>query len=75
MYTMGTLLQHGNVEQKKRYLPRIATGELRLQAFGVTEPNAGSGINPDSDDGRLAKAITMSSTARRFLSLGCFNRT
>ncbi len=42
MYTMGTLLRHGNDEQKKRYLPKIATGELRLQAFGVTEPNAGS---------------------------------
>src|SRR5436190_10657963 len=42
MYTMGTLLRHGNDEQKKRYLPKIATDELRLQAFGVTEPNAGS---------------------------------
>ena len=42
MYTMGTLLRHGNEDQKKRYLPKIATGELRLQAFGVTEPNAGS---------------------------------
>ena len=42
MYTMGTLLRHGNAEQKKRYLPRIANGELRLQAFAVTEPNAGS---------------------------------
>jgi acyl-CoA dehydrogenase len=42
MYTMGTLLRHGNQQQKKRYLPRIATGELRLQAFGVTEPDAGS---------------------------------
>ena len=42
MYTMGTLLRHGNEEQKKRYLPQIATGALRLQAFGVTEPNAGS---------------------------------
>jgi len=42
MYTMGTLLRHGNEEQKKRYLLKIATGELRLQAFGVTEPNAGS---------------------------------
>jgi acyl-CoA dehydrogenase len=42
MYTMGTLLRHGNDEQKKRYLPQIATGELRLQAFGVTEPDAGS---------------------------------
>ena len=42
MYTMGTLLRHGNEEQKRRYLPQIARGELRLQAFGVTEPNAGS---------------------------------
>ena len=42
MYTMGTLLKHGSEEQKKRYLPKIAAGELRLQAFGVTEPNAGS---------------------------------
>jgi acyl-CoA dehydrogenase len=42
MYTMGTLLRHGNNEQKKRYLPQIATGELRLQAFAVTEPDAGS---------------------------------
>jgi acyl-CoA dehydrogenase len=42
MYTMGTLLRHGSAEQKKRYLPKIAAGELRLQAFAVTEPNAGS---------------------------------
>ena len=42
MYTMGTLLRHGNEEQKTRYLPKIASGELRLQAFAVTEPNAGS---------------------------------
>src|SRR5919198_5713249 len=42
MYLMGTLLRHGSEEQKRRYLPGIATGELRLQAFGVTEPNAGS---------------------------------
>src|SRR5678815_3176771 len=42
MYTMGTRLRHGNADQKKRYLPKIATGELRLQAFGVTEPDAGS---------------------------------
>ena len=42
MYIMGTVLRHGSEAQKKRYLPRIATGELRLQAFGVTEPNAGS---------------------------------
>ncbi|EKE72300.1 acyl-CoA dehydrogenase family protein [Oceanibaculum indicum] len=42
MYTMGTLLRHGNEAQKKQYLPKIATGELRLQAFGVTEPTAGT---------------------------------
>jgi acyl-CoA dehydrogenase len=42
MYTMGTLLRHGSAEQKERWLPRIAAGELRLQAFGVTEPTAGS---------------------------------
>jgi acyl-CoA dehydrogenase len=42
MYTMGTILRHGNAEQKERYLPKIATGELRLQAFGVTEPTSGT---------------------------------
>lgn len=42
MYIMGTLLKYGSEEQKQRYLPGIATGQLRLQAFGVTEPNAGS---------------------------------
>ncbi len=42
MYIMGTVLRHGSEAQKKQYLPKIATGELRLQAFGVTEPNAGS---------------------------------
>jgi acyl-CoA dehydrogenase len=42
MYTMGTLLRHGSEDQKRRYLPRIAAGELRLQAFGVTEPTVGS---------------------------------
>ena len=42
MYMMGTILRHGSEEQKQRYLPRIASGELRLQAFGVTEPTAGS---------------------------------
>ncbi len=41
MYVMGTLLRHGSEEQKRSYLPRIAAGELRLQAFGVTEPTAG----------------------------------
>jgi alkylation response protein AidB-like acyl-CoA dehydrogenase len=42
MYTMGTLLRHGSAAQKAEYLPKIASGELRLQAFGVTEPTAGT---------------------------------
>jgi acyl-CoA dehydrogenase len=42
MYVMGTILRHGSDEQKGRWLPRIAAGELRLQAFAVTEPNVGS---------------------------------
>ena len=42
MYIMGTLLRHGSEEQKRRYLPKIATGELRLQAFAVTEPTTGT---------------------------------
>ncbi len=42
MYTMGTLLRHGSEAQKRRWLPEIAAGRLRLQAFGVTEPGAGS---------------------------------
>jgi acyl-CoA dehydrogenase len=42
MYTMGTLLRHGSDEQKRKYLPDIASGALRMQAFGVTEPTTGS---------------------------------
>jgi acyl-CoA dehydrogenase len=42
MYTMGTILRHGSPEQKSRWLPKIASGELRLQAFGVTEPTSGT---------------------------------
>jgi acyl-CoA dehydrogenase len=42
MYNMGTLLRHGSDEQKRRYLPKIATGELRLQSMGVTEPTTGT---------------------------------
>jgi acyl-CoA dehydrogenase len=42
MYTMGTILRHGSPEQKQRWLPKLADGSLRLQAFGVTEPTAGS---------------------------------
>lgn len=42
MYIMGTLMRHGSAEQKRKYLPEIAAGRLRLQAFGVTEPTSGS---------------------------------
>ena len=42
MYTMGTVLRHGSEEQRRAWLPRIAAGDVRLQAFGVTEPEAGS---------------------------------
>src|SRR6478736_1499970 len=42
MYVMGTILRHGSAAQKQAYLPKIASGELRLQAFGVTEPTAGT---------------------------------
>ena len=42
MYTMGTVLKHGSDAQKNEYLPKIATGEIRLQAFGVTEPTSGT---------------------------------
>ncbi|WP_342574521.1 acyl-CoA dehydrogenase family protein [Solibacillus sp. FSL K6-1781] len=42
MYTMGTILRHGSPAQKEKYLPKIADGSLRLQAFGVTEPNTGT---------------------------------
>ena len=42
MYNMGTLVRHGSAEQKQKYLPKIATGELRLQSMGVTEPTTGT---------------------------------
>lgn len=42
LYTMGTILRHGSLQQKREYLPGIASGELRLQAFGVTEPTSGT---------------------------------
>ena len=42
MYTMGTVLRHGSDEQKAKWLPGVASGKLRLQAFGVTEPTSGT---------------------------------
>jgi acyl-CoA dehydrogenase len=62
MYTMGTILRHGSEEQKVRYLPEIAAGTVRLQAFGVTEPVAGS------DTGRIT--TTAERSGSRFLANG-----
>jgi acyl-CoA dehydrogenase len=55
MYTMGTILRHGSDDQKQRYLPRIAAGELRLQAFGVTEPTVGSDTTSIETAARLSE--------------------
>jgi alkylation response protein AidB-like acyl-CoA dehydrogenase len=52
MYPMGTLLRHGNDAQKSRWLPLVASGELRLQAFGVTEPTSGSDMLSLATTGR-----------------------
>ena len=54
MYTMGTLLRHGSEEQKQRYLPGIADGRLRLQAFAVTEPSSGTDTTALRTSARLA---------------------
>ena len=53
MYTMGTLLRHGSEAQKRRYLPRIADGSLRLQSFGVTEPTSGTDTSALRTSARL----------------------
>ena len=59
MYIMGTLLRHGSEEQKRRYLPRHRrSGELRLQAFGVTEPTTGSDTT-QAEDARRAQGTTI----------------
>ena len=64
MYTMGTVLRHGSAAQKERCLPAIAAGELRLQAFGVTEPTAGTDTL-SLRTAAVATATATSSTARR----------
>ena len=64
MYTMASILKHGSPDQKQSYLPRIAAGELRLQSFGITEPDAGS-ETPRIKTFAPARAITTSSTARK----------
>ena len=64
MYIMGTILRHGSPAQKQHYLPKIATGELRLQAFGVTEPTSAP-TPPASAPPPGGRATPTSSTARR----------
>jgi len=64
MYIMGSLLRNGSDAQKKKYLPKIATGELRLQAFGVTEPTAGTDTTSIRTTA-TARATATSSTARK----------
>ena len=65
MYIMGTLLRHGSEAQKAQYLPKIASGELRLQAFGVTEPTSGTDTSSLKTFAKRDGDDTTSSTARR----------
>ena len=67
MYNMGTLLRHGSEAQKQRYLPKIASGELRLQSMGVTEPTTGTETvsSGQRERGTKSKAFSSSSPARR----------
>jgi acyl-CoA dehydrogenase len=68
MYVMGTLLRHGSEEQKRRLLPAIARGEIRLQAFGVTEPGAGSDTTKLQTFARKAKDRYVVSGKKAFIS-------
>ena len=65
MYVMGTLLRHGSDEQKRRWLPPIASGELRLQAFAVTEPDAGSDTTQIQTRAERRSTAAAWSTGRR----------
>ena len=64
MYIMGTLLRHGSEEQKRRYLPQIASGELRLQSMAVTEPTTGTDTTKIKTTA-VRRATATSSTGRR----------
>jgi acyl-CoA dehydrogenase len=68
MYTMGTVLRHGSEEQKDRWLPKIASGEVRLQAFGVTEPTAGSDTTSISTFARRVDGGYLISGQKVFIS-------
>ena len=69
MYNMNTLIRHGSEEQRRTYLPKIASGELRLQSMGVTEPTTGTDTTKIKTTAG-AKVIAMSSTDRKYGSVG-----
>ena len=75
MYIMGTILRHGSDAQKQEYLPKIASGELRLQAFGVTEPTAGSDTTRIQTTADRGPAAATWSAARRSGRRGRCTRT
>ena len=75
MYTMGTVLRHGTEEQKQKYLPGIASGKLRLQAFGVTEPTTGSDTTQLKTRAEKQGNNATSSTARRCGRAACCSPT
>ena len=68
MYTMATLLRHGSDEQKGKYLPKIASGELRLQAFAVTEPSSGTDTTRIRTSARRVGAVYRVSGQKVFIS-------
>ena len=59
MYIMGTLLRHGSEEQKRRFLPEIASGALRLQSFAVTEPTTGTDTTGSEDGRQLLESVEL----------------
>ena len=68
MYTMATLLKHGSDEQKQKYLPKIASGELRLQAFAVTEPSSGTDTTRIRTSARRVGGVYRVSGQKVFIS-------
>ena len=74
MYNMGTLLRHGSEAQKRAYLPKIATGELRLQSMAVTEPTPAPTRRRSARPPRSARATATWSTGRRSGSRACSTR-
>jgi alkylation response protein AidB-like acyl-CoA dehydrogenase len=73
MYNMGTLLRHGSEEQKRACLPRIATGDLRLQSMAVTEPTAGTDTTVDEPRGDPGNTLTRDELEEKALRLANFS--